>query len=354
MLESEYFDFSFSILKDKPCFKISLKKEFLKKEKPFFISENGKRIPISSSSEKYFHYYFKDEEIAKKLYSFRKKYFNIEYCVSFWVGNCNPKKEDLDFCNEYLKKIKQKERENYNLAVEKESYKQNLARSRAGATEKIKAAAKKRFENAEYKEKVVSVLHSNESKEKRIKSFLETMNKKEVKDNFIAAVNNPARLMKISLKSKERWRNLPPEERESRIKSLRYKKKFSLNGYKMNLNEFIVGSILTELSEDWVYEHETRFDYNAYYPDFKIELKKIIIECYGTFWHADPRLFSPDHVVMSNVLAKDIWEKDQKRINNLKSLGYNIIVIWEQDIHQSRDELRSIIKKAIGAQNEFC
>ena len=58
MTESDYFNYSFVIKNNKPKFKLSLKKEFLKKDKPFFTSANGKKMPISSSSEKYFKYYF--------------------------------------------------------------------------------------------------------------------------------------------------------------------------------------------------------------------------------------------------------------------------------------------------------
>jgi G:T-mismatch repair DNA endonuclease (very short patch repair protein) len=52
---------------------------------------------------------------------------------------------------------------------------------------------------------------------------------------------------------------------------------------------------------------------------------------------------------LTGVTAKIIWEKDSERVSNLQSLGYNVFVIWESDIHKDREVLRSIIKNAIGA-----
>lgn len=349
MTESNYFNYSFIIKNNKPKFKLSLKKEFLKKDKPFFTSANGKKMPVSSSSEKYFEYYFLDKNLSKALYDFRKKFFDINYCVLFWKENIGLSQKDIDICNEFILASKNKERKNYLSAIEKDSYKDNLSMSRAKSAEKISITLKEKFKDPEYKKMMIEKLHSKESTEKRIKSFLKTMVNDDVKERFLAAVNDPIRIRKSSEKRKENWKKLSPEKKESQLKNLRYKKNYNLNNFKMNLNEFIVGSILTELSEDWSYESEVKFREKSYYPDFKIESKKIIIECYGTFWHADPRLFEESSIVMGSVVANDIWKRDEARVNNLKSLGYRVFVIWEQEIHKSRDDLRGIIKNAIGA-----
>jgi hypothetical protein len=348
MNESDYFDFAFSIKSSKPKFKLSLKKKFTKNNIPFFTSSNGKKIPISSSSDKYFKYYFSDENLAINLYNFRKKFFNISYCISFWRENLKMGDEDYSFCENYILISKQKERENYLIATAKDSYAENLKKSREKSSAKISLTMKEKFRDPQYKEKIISLIHSDESKEKRIISFKNTINNPENKTKFLKSVNSPERVAKISESGRKRWKNLSSEEKELQLKNLRYKKNYKLNGFNMNLNEFIVGSILTELCDSWSYENEIRFFEKSYYPDFKIESKKVIIECYGTFWHADPRIFSGDSVVMSNVLASDIWEKDKKRVNNLISLGYKVFIIWEREIHESRDNLRSIIKEAIG------
>jgi very-short-patch-repair endonuclease len=349
MNPSDYFIFSFSKKDNRPIFKILLNKSIFNKHAPFFTSSSGKKIPISSSSVKYFFYFTDDSDLAEQLYSFRKNFFNIKYCISYWKNKGLLSEEDVKICEDFLISSKEKERKNYIEVTSSDSYKNNLKNSRPAAREKIRALAKKRFENPEYKKRAIGAMHSNESKIKRIISFKKTMSSSDIKDKFLVSVNKKERIDSISKKHKELWKNLSQDKKELQLNNLRYKKKYTLNNKKMNLNEFIVGSILSEFQEDWKYEDLVKFKDKSYYPDFKIEEKKIIIECYGSFWHADPKLYLPDDMPLYGVTAKIIWEKDSERVNNLRSLGYNIFVIWESDIHKNREVLRGIIKNAIGA-----
>jgi hypothetical protein len=68
-----------------------------------------------------------------------------------------------------------------------------------------------------------------------------------------------------------------------------------------------------------------------------------IIEVHGRYWHADPRLYNPNDVVIGR-LASEIWEKDRLKIESAKSQGYDVVVIWEDDYH-ANPEL--VIKSAI-------
>lgn len=352
MTESDYFEFSFSILQNKPKFSVRLKLEFLNKDRPFFISKSGRKIPLTSSSEQYFKHYISDENLAIKLHTFRKKFFNIQYCISYWKNNFILKGDDCEFCDKYIESMKKREVENFAAAIAKDSYKINLRNAKLNSSERSSIAAKKRFENPEFKNKMMSLLHSDEAKKKRIESFRNTMGKKDVKAKFLAAVNNKDRIEKISKSSRERWKNLSYDDKSVALQNLRPKRKFRLNNFNMNLNEFIVAGIISELCEDWSYERQIRYQDISYYPDFVIESKKLIIECYGMFWHADPRYFDQNDIVMSFVTAKDIWDKNQKRIDNLKLLGYNVIIIWEDEISGSRDDLRESIRKAISQYGE--
>jgi G:T-mismatch repair DNA endonuclease (very short patch repair protein) len=349
MNPGDYFIFSFSKKGNKPIFKILLNKSIFNKDTPFFVSSSGKKIPISSSSLKYFLYFADEHDLAEQLYSFRKKFFNINYCTSYWKDRGLLSQEDIKTCEDFLISSKEKERKNYIEATSSDSYKNNLKNSRPAATEKIRALAKKRFENPEYKKRAISAMHSDESKKKRVISFKKTMSDPDMKDKFLVSVNKKERTDSISKKHKELWKNLSQDKKELQLDNLRYKKRYTLNNKKMNLNEFIVGSILSEFQEDWRYEDLVKFQDKSYYPDFKIEEKKLIIECYGSFWHADPKLYLPEDMPLAGVTAKIIWEKDSERVSNLQSLGYNVFVIWESDIHKDREVLRSIIKNAIGA-----
>lgn len=62
--------------------------------------------------------------------------------------------------------------------------------------------------------------------------------------------------------------------------------------------------------------------------------KKIIIECQGDFWHANPLKYKSDDIMNfpgRKVKASDVWKRDADRLQTLKTLGYIVIQIWESD-----------------------
>jgi G:T-mismatch repair DNA endonuclease (very short patch repair protein) len=74
----------------------------------------------------------------------------------------------------------------------------------------------------------------------------------------------------------------------------------------------------------------------------------IIIEVQGTFWHAKPDRYNPEDLIMGKILAKDIWEKDNKKQKKAKEEGYNVIEIWEDEINdRSDEELQLLIKERL-------
>lgn len=91
-------------------------------------------------------------------------------------------------------------------------------------------------------------------------------------------------------------------------------------------------------------------DNKLYYVDYIIN--NCVIEFNGSFWHADPRKFSPNtwHSVC-NKTAQDIWDQDNKRIDNLTRLGYNILTIWSDDIKENK---QNVIKQCKEFLNEYC
>lgn len=61
-----------------------------------------------------------------------------------------------------------------------------------------------------------------------------------------------------------------------------------------------------------------------------------IIEVYGDYAHANPAVYDADFEVRfpgQSYLASDKWAYDKKRENYLRSLGFNIRVIWESDFY---------------------
>lgn len=59
---------------------------------------------------------------------------------------------------------------------------------------------------------------------------------------------------------------------------------------------------------------------------------KTIYEFYGDFWHGNPNLYNPNKMnVYCGKTMKELYDKTIERENKLKSLGYKLITIWEND-----------------------
>lgn len=78
-------------------------------------------------------------------------------------------------------------------------------------------------------------------------------------------------------------------------------------------------------------------DENVYMIDCIHIEKKKIIEFYGDYWHANPKKFNSSKKVHKKI-AKDIWTKDNKKIEDLQALGYEILVIWESEYKANKEE----------------
>lgn len=82
-------------------------------------------------------------------------------------------------------------------------------------------------------------------------------------------------------------------------------------------------------------------------PDILIEDAKLIIECYGDYWHCSDKY--PDsyfHEVIKKS-AKEIRATDEKRINFLRSKGFRVLIIWESDWRTDKNRQIERIKYEI-------
>jgi G:T-mismatch repair DNA endonuclease (very short patch repair protein) len=87
--------------------------------------------------------------------------------------------------------------------------------------------------------------------------------------------------------------------------------------------------IMSELS---ILDIEFETHKNIYgLPDIFIE-PNLCIFCDGTFWHADPKKYTANILVHHNRTAQQIWNRDNKVINILKSQGYEVLRFWENEI----------------------
>ena len=82
--------------------------------------------------------------------------------------------------------------------------------------------------------------------------------------------------------------------------------------------------------------------------DIYIPSLNLIIEYFGKYWHCDPRHYKEDYFnIKKNQTAKEIWEYDRKKLELIKSYGYNLEVIWEIDFKNNNKLLLSIIEKYV-------
>lgn len=78
-------------------------------------------------------------------------------------------------------------------------------------------------------------------------------------------------------------------------------------------------------------------------PDYINVERNICVEFFGDYWHANPKKYKATDVISypnkTKRLAKDIWTADAIRIDNLTRMGYNVLIVWEQDYYKNSKEL---------------
>lgn len=94
---------------------------------------------------------------------------------------------------------------------------------------------------------------------------------------------------------------------------------------------------VVKIAKDFQFEHSVVV--SRYVADLLNEDKKIIVEVNGDLWHCNPLFWKPEDIHPNKkITAKEIWDKDQKRKEYLESLGYSVLVLWENDINKGKEK----------------
>lgn len=188
----------------------------------------------------------------------------------------------------------------------------------------------KEISNAKYKKTcmerygVDNMSKLQEIKDKKAKTFIEHY-----------GVDN---IWKTKDYTKNVWKAFSEEEKLKIIKN-RYA---SINKNKTwgSKIEFKIIEILENLGLSYQRQYIINGSVHPY--DIWLTNTKTIIEVNGRWWHADPRFYEPDDIMKQpgkkyNIKAKEIWEKDKKWFEFAKNKGYNVIILWEDDINGKDD-----------------
>ena len=164
-------------------------------------------------------------------------------------------------------------------------------------------------------------------------------------------VENVFQLDSVKQKIKNYYNNLTDEEKENKIIKQRETtlKTIKNNGSSL---ENGVRQILNELEKKYIYQPSGyHFNYKIenkthwVLPDFLIEDKKIVIECQGDFWHANPKIYLADDYMFEGHTAKDIWKKDALKKQAMENRNYTVLYIWEDDFKNNIDKIYDILQK---------
>jgi len=80
------------------------------------------------------------------------------------------------------------------------------------------------------------------------------------------------------------------------------------------------------------------------YVVYDIKHNDCIIEFNGDYWHANPEIYS-EHDEIRNVSARDIWAKDEKKLEIARKSGYRVYVVWEKNYRSNKEKtIQEVVK----------
>lgn len=105
----------------------------------------------------------------------------------------------------------------------------------------------------------------------------------------------------------------------------RFNRKTSIE-YKV---EFFLEEMKDFLKEGWVFQHPVKY----FTLDFAFPKSKIGIECQGTFFHTDPRIY-PNGPICA--IQKRNAGRDKSKKQYLTKRGWTVIELWEAEINDNQ------------------
>lgn len=176
-----------------------------------------------------------------------------------------------------------------------------------------------------------NINRTKEQKKESHKKYIETLHQK-----YGPSINNVTQLphvsKKLSQKVKERLKNMSDDDKINMTQKARHIK---VKNGPISKIEKVVSNILKKYNKKYMHNKGM----GKYICDFIDQEQKKIIEINGDLWHANPIKYQPNDIIpVINKLAQQIWERDKKRKDYFTKLGYEYIIIWENEIHKKPEE----------------
>jgi len=129
------------------------------------------------------------------------------------------------------------------------------------------------------------------------------------------------------------WKNINIDEKNKRIDLLN----------KARIHHNIKTSIEVKM-ENFLIDNNILYEYNKkigrFYVDFYLPLYKLVIECDGDYWHANPILYNDIKLDETQISNKS---RDNRKNLLLNERHISFIRIWEHDINNNFNEVKNKI-----------
>lgn len=140
----------------------------------------------------------------------------------------------------------------------------------------------------------------------------------------------------IIVKSQHRYTKIPDHiyghSSEDTINKIREKRKYQVFPVKDSSIEIKLQEKLKEHNIDF----ETHKGLTGQ-PDIFIE-PNICIFADGDYWHANPTKYKENDVIIGDLTAKNIWEKDNRVTKKLTDAGYKTLRFWEHELNNTLED----------------
>lgn len=301
---------------------------------------------LSPANLDYFEFHIDDKELAYKLYSFRKQFFNVSKLATYMIEN-----NHITVCQYNAIVLSIKERLTKGRAKQLEQINKPEVLAKIRASNKRTAKLRGRivasiWSSKEGREKYITAINDKEVIKRRIKSFKLTIAKNYEK--YIQAMRMPSRKLKIAAAAVAMWKRKSRDEKQ-RMRPLPGRRTHIVNNIKMNLPESLIANWLTDNQILWKYENPFVDNCgNTYYPDFFIADKGVIIQHYGDFWHANPIKYKAEDELFKGVTVAQKWALDQEYERILREdFGFKVIIIWENELFNNTNTVFENLTKEL-------